>query len=61
MYGAALTMNLLPKAPGMRLLRARHVEVLGGSSLPAQADGDPAGVSPVTVTDAERPIKVVIQ
>jgi diacylglycerol kinase family enzyme len=61
MYGAALTMNLLPKAPGMRLLRARHVEVLGGSNLPAQADGDPAGVSPVTVTDAARPINVVVQ
>ena len=61
MYGAALTLNLLPRAPGMRLLRARHVEVLGGHDVPAQTDGDPAGVSPVTVTDAARPISVVVQ
>ncbi len=60
MYGAALTLNLLPRAPGMRLLRGRHVEVLGGHNLPAQADGDPAGVSPVTITDAARPINIVV-
>jgi len=60
MYGTALTLNLLPRAPGMRLLRASHVEVLGGHDLPAQADGDPAGVSPVTITDAARPINVVV-
>ena len=60
MYGAALTLNLLPRAPGMRLLSARHVEVLG-HDMPAQADGDPAGVSPLTVTDARYPINVVVQ
>lgn len=60
MYGTALTLNLLPHAPGMRLMRASHVEVLGGHDLPAQADGDPAGVSPVTITDAARPISVVV-
>ncbi len=60
MYGTALTLNLLPRAPGMRLMRASHVEVLGGHDLPAQADGDPAGVSPVTITDAARPISVVV-
>jgi YegS/Rv2252/BmrU family lipid kinase len=60
MYGTALTLNLLPHAPGMRLLRGSHVEVLGGHDVPAQADGDPAGVSPVTVTDAARPIQVVV-
>jgi diacylglycerol kinase family enzyme len=60
MYGTALTLNLLPHAPGMRLLRASRVDVLGGHDIPAQADGDPAGVSPVTITDAAQPIRVVV-
>ena len=45
MYGAALVTNLLPRAPGMRLLRASRIEIFGGS--PAQADGDPAGMAPL--------------
>jgi diacylglycerol kinase family enzyme len=59
MYGAALPLNLLPGAPGMRLVRASRVEILG-SSAPAQADGDPAGCVPVSVRDAARPIDVVV-
>ncbi len=59
MYGAALPLNLLPFAPGMRLIRASKVEILGGSA-PAQADGDPAGCSPVSVRDAAAPIGVVV-
>ncbi len=58
MYGAALTMNLLPHAPGMRLIRAHRVEILGGG--PAQADGDAAGAAPLMVEDAAAPISVVI-
>jgi YegS/Rv2252/BmrU family lipid kinase len=58
-YGAALVLNLLPRAPGMRLLRARHVEILGDGRVPAQADGDPAGAAPLTVRDSETPINVV--
>ena len=58
MYGAALTMNLLPHAPGMRFIRARKVEILGGG--PAQADGDPAGAAPLLVEDAASPIEIVI-
>jgi diacylglycerol kinase family enzyme len=59
MYGAALPLNLLPDAPGMRLVRASRVEILG-SSAPAQADGDPAGCVPVSVRDAAVPIEVVV-
>ncbi len=58
MYGAALTLNLLPQAPGMRLVRARRVEILGVS--PAQADGDPAGAAPLLVEDATSPIEIVV-
>jgi len=60
MYGAALPLNLLPNAPGMRLVRASHVEILGHGDIPAQADGDPAGEVPITVIDAQAPIQVVV-
>jgi diacylglycerol kinase family enzyme len=59
MYGAALTLNLLPRAPGLRLVRAAHVEILGDSA-PAQADGDPAGCAPLCIRDARAPIEVVV-
>ena len=60
MYGAALPLNLLPNAPGMRLLRASRVEILGQGDVKAQADGDPAGEVPISVRDAEGPIQVVV-
>jgi hypothetical protein len=60
MYGAALTLNLLPRAPGLRLLRAGHVEILGSAYLPAQADGDPAGQAPLVITDAPAAIRLVV-
>jgi diacylglycerol kinase (ATP) len=59
MYGAALPLNLLPNAPGMRLLRGFEVEIFGHGLIPAQADGDPAGEVPITVEDAACPIHVV--
>ncbi len=60
MYGAALSLNLLPNAPGLRLIRASHVEILGHGDIPAQADGDPAGEVPITVVDAKAPIQIVV-
>ncbi len=57
MYGGALVLNLLPEAPGMRLVRASQVEILSES--PAQADGDAAGNAPLLVRDAAAPIEVV--
>jgi diacylglycerol kinase (ATP) len=60
MYGAALPLNLLPNAPGLRLVRASHVEILGHGEVKAQADGDPAGVVPVVVRNADCPIRVVV-
>ena len=58
MYGAALPLNLLPRAPGFRLLRADRIEIL--SQGPAQADGDPAGDTPLLIQDAAHPIRVVV-
>jgi diacylglycerol kinase (ATP) len=59
MYGAALPVGLLGRAPGVRHVRARQIEVVGNAPIPAQADGDAAGFTPLTVTDAPGPIEVV--
>ena len=59
MYGAALPVGLLGRAPGVRHVRARHVEVVGNTPIPAQADGDAAGFTPLRVADAPGPIEVV--
>lgn len=60
MYGAALPLNLLRRAPGVRQMRARRIDVVGNVAIPAQADGDPAGFTPLTVTDAPGPIEIVV-
>jgi YegS/Rv2252/BmrU family lipid kinase len=59
MYGAALPLGLIPRMPGLHLLRAEEVAI-NGEHVPAQTDGDPAGESPVTVRDAPTPINVVV-
>ena len=58
-YGAALPLNLMPYMRGLRLIRAEEV-VITSSFVPAQADGDPAGAGPITVTNAPNPINVVV-
>lgn len=58
LYGSALPLGLLPRAPGLRLVRAREIEVAG--SLPAQSDGDPSGSAPLRIADAAEPIRVVV-
>jgi diacylglycerol kinase family enzyme len=60
MYGAALPLNMLPMAPGLTLLRASRVDILGDGETPAQADGDPAGEVPISIRDAEQPIEIVV-
>ncbi len=59
LYGAALPLNLIPRMPGLRLLRASEI-VITSESVPAQTDGDPAGSAPLTVRDAPTPIHVVV-
>ncbi len=58
-YGAALALDRMGRARGLDLVNARTVEILGGSD-PAQADGDPAGTTPMLVRDASGPLPVVI-
>lgn len=60
MYGAALPLNMLAHAPGIRHVRAHRIDFLMNQSVPAQTDGDMAGCAPVYVTDAPGPIQVVV-
>jgi diacylglycerol kinase (ATP) len=60
MYGAALPLQLLGCAPGVRHIRAQRIDFLQNDAVPAQADGDRAGYAPVWVGDAPWPIQVVV-
>ena len=60
-YGAALPLNLLPYAGGLSFLRGRKIEIRADSCVPAQADGDAAGGTPVVVRDADCSIEVVVE
>ncbi len=60
LYGAALPLNLLGRAPGVRHLRAQRVDFLQNEAIPAQTDGDMAGNAPLWVSNAAGPIHVVM-
>ncbi len=60
MYGAALPLGLLHRAPGVRHVRASRIDFIGNRISPAQADGDPAGCTPLSITDAPGPIHIVV-
>ncbi len=60
MYGMALPLDLLSRAPGLRNVRAARIEFIGNAAIPAQSDGDPAGDAPLAVTDAPHAIDVVM-
>jgi YegS/Rv2252/BmrU family lipid kinase len=59
LFGAALPLNLIPRMPGLRLLRANEIAITS-DAVPAQTDGDAAGSGPLMVRDAPRPIEVVV-
>lgn len=58
-YGAALTLNMIPRMPGIRYVRAQEIRI-ETDDVPAQADGDPAGSAPVTVRESATPLRVVV-
>lgn len=60
MYAASLPLDQLHRAPGVRHLRASRIDFIGNHPAPAQADGDPAGYTPLSVRDAPGPIHVVV-
>lgn len=59
LYAAALPLDRLHQAPALRLLAAREVEFLD-HRIPAQADGEPVGHTPLSVTAAEVPLHIVV-
>ena len=58
LYGAALLLNRLPRAPGVRLLRGAEIEI--DAPVPVQTDGESAGAAPLRITSAPEPIRVVV-
>ncbi len=60
LYGAALPLALLSRAPGVRHIRARQIDFIGNETAPAHVDGDAAGSTPISVTDAPASIAVVV-
>jgi hypothetical protein len=50
----------LSGAPGVRHVHARRIDFIGNDAAPAQSDGDAAGCTPLSVTDASAPIRVVV-
>ena len=57
--GAALSLNRLSRLPGLRLVRAAQVEI-AGDHIPAQTDGDAAGVAPLSICDVPKAVNVVM-
>jgi YegS/Rv2252/BmrU family lipid kinase len=49
-YGLALVMGWLPKAPGYRILPATRVEITQPAGAEIQSDGDFVGVTPASIT-----------
>ena len=57
--GAALPFDMIPHMPGVRVLRAEHVE-LDCRQAPAQTDGDPCGNGRLVIDNAPGSILVVV-
>lgn len=60
LYGAALPFNLLPWTPGLSLVKATTIDILGAGSVKLQSDGDEAGFVPVSIRDAPGAISIVV-
>ena len=58
--GAALPLNLLGRVPGLVHRRASEVVLPDEAGRPAQADGDPAGTTPLHVSDALAPLRLMV-
>jgi len=56
----ALPFGLIPGLPGVTTMPARRIHLEATAPVPAQADGDPAGMLPVTVTDAPGSLRILL-
>ena len=59
-YAAALLGGRLPRAAGLRRVRAGVLSLPGNAPLDAQADGDRAGRDVVSIADAAAPLRLVV-
>lgn len=57
---AALPLGLLPQLPGLEIVPAGRLRLASAMPVPVQADGDPAGMLPVTVEDADGPLRILL-
>lgn len=58
--GAALPLGLIPRLPGVRILRASRITLQARVGVPVQADGDPAGSLQVSVRPALEPLRILL-
>jgi diacylglycerol kinase family enzyme len=60
--GAALPLGLIPRLPGVEIIRAACLALhsADGGAVPVQADGDPVGLLPVAVEDAPGPVWIML-
>jgi diacylglycerol kinase family enzyme len=58
--GAALPLGLIPRLPGVEIIPARGIRMMAAVAVPVQADGDPAGILPVDITDAPGPLRILL-
>lgn len=58
--GAALPLGLIPRLPGVRILRANNITLRAEAWVPVQADGDPAGQLPVSIEAASEPLRILL-
>jgi len=56
-YGTALTLNLMPRMPGLRFAQGNEISFGANRT---QVDGDPGAAGPTTIRNAPTPINVVV-
>ncbi|WP_439527777.1 diacylglycerol/lipid kinase family protein [Pannonibacter sp.] len=59
-YGLALMMGRLDKAQGVKIMRAERISISAARRVPAQVDGDPFGVTPLTIEPAPLPVSIIV-
>ncbi|WP_122519429.1 diacylglycerol/lipid kinase family protein [Pannonibacter phragmitetus] len=59
-FGLALLTGRLHKTKGVTLVPVNSLTLTSRRAVPAQIDGDPFGVTPLTLTDGNRPLALLV-
>jgi len=59
-YGLAMVLGVLPRSRGVRIVEARAGHIEAPDSQPVQADGDPAGTTPIDFRIAGRRLTLIV-